>query len=82
MGQQSCALLRSNWENVSVVPERFVDDGDTVVMLGREIESGTYSDTGESVSFPIVHVCDLESGKITKWKSFGDTALFNTAIED
>lgn len=69
----------TEWVDVEVETDRLVDDGDTVVMLGRW--SGTYAETGKSVSFPLAHVFDLEEGKIVRWQSFGDTAQFNAALE-
>lgn len=72
--------LGSEWEDVSIVPERFVEDGNTVVAL--HTWSGTYSKTGKSVKFPSAHVFDLEDEKIVQWRSYADTALFNAALED
>lgn len=69
--------LANEWDDVSVVPERFVADGDTVVSLLTW--SGTYSNTGKSVAFPGVHVFDFEDGKIVQWTSYADTAVFNAA---
>ena len=72
--------IGTEWEDVSVVPERYVEDGDTVVVLLTW--SGTYSKTGKSVEYPNVHVFDFEDGKIVQWRSYADTALFNAALED
>jgi ketosteroid isomerase-like protein len=72
--------LRNEWEEVSVVPERYVADGDTVVVL--QTWSGTYSQTEKSVKFLGAHVFDFEDGKIVQWTSYADTALFNAALED
>lgn len=72
--------LGTEWEDVSVVPERYVADGDTVVALLTW--SGTASKTGESVEYPNAHVFDFEDGKIVEWRSYADTALFNAALED
>jgi ketosteroid isomerase-like protein len=72
--------LGTEWEDVSVVPDRYVADGDTVVVLLTW--SGTYSRTGKSVEFPNAHVFDFEDGKIVQWRSYADTALFNAALED
>lgn len=73
------ARLRTRWTDVSVVPERFVDGGDTIVMLGNW--RGTYIETGKTASFPLAHVFDLRDGKIVKWQSYADTALYNAAVE-
>lgn len=71
--------LGSEWEAVSVVPDRYVADGDTVVVLLTW--SGTYSETGKSVEYPGVHVFDFDGGKIVQWTSYPDTAVFNAATE-
>ena len=72
--------IGTEWEDVSVVPERYVADGDTVVVLLTW--SGTASKTGKSVEYPNAHVFDFEDGKIVQWRSYADTALFNAALED
>ena len=71
--------LGTQWEDVSVVPERYVEDGDTVVAL--HTWRGTYSETGKTVEFPNAHVFDFEDSKIVRWTSYADTALFNAALE-
>lgn len=67
------------WEDVTVVPDRFVEDGDTVVALLDW--SGTYRETGKSVEYPNAHVFDFVDGKIARWTSYADTAEFNAALE-
>ena len=72
--------IGDEWEDVSVVPEQYVAEGDTVVVLLTW--SGTSSKTGKSVKYPNAHVFDFEDGKIVQWTSYADTALFNAALED
>ena len=72
--------LGNEWVDVSVVPERYVADGDTVVAL--HTWSGSYSKTGKSVAYPNAHVFEFEDGKIVQWRSYADTALFNAALEE
>ncbi|USZ73527.1 nuclear transport factor 2 family protein [Natronosalvus halobius] len=69
----------TEWEDVSVAPERYVEDDDTVVVLLTW--SGTSTKTGKSVEYPNAHVFDFEEGKIIQWRSYADTALFNAALE-
>lgn len=71
--------LGTEWEDVSVVPEQFVADGDTVVVL--HTWSGTYRKTGKSVEYPNAHVFEFVDGTIVRWRSYADTALFNAARE-
>ena len=71
--------IGAEWVDVSVVPERFVESDDTVVVLLTW--SGTYSPTGKSVEYPNAHVFDFEDGKIVQWTSYADTAVFNAAMD-
>lgn len=68
------------YEEMSATPERYVNSGDTVVALGTG--SGISAETGKSVEFPFAHVYDFEDGKISRWISYIDTALFNAAHEE
>jgi ketosteroid isomerase-like protein len=72
------AEMADAWEAVEVVPDRFVDGGDTVVALVTW--RGTNVETGRSVEFRGAHVFDFEDGEITRWTSYADTALFNAAV--
>ncbi|WP_418284491.1 nuclear transport factor 2 family protein [Halorubrum sp. DTA46] len=69
----------TEWEDVSVDPERYVASGETVVLL--HTWSGTYRKSGKSVTYPNAHVFDLKDGKIVQWRSYADTALFNAALD-
>lgn len=71
--------LGTEWEDVSVVPERYIADGNSVVAL--HTWSGTSSKTGKSVEYPNAHIFDFEDGKIVHRRSYADTALFNAALE-
>jgi len=70
----------NEWVDVSVVPERYIADGDTVAAL--QTWTGTNSKTGKSVESSGVHVFDFQDGKIVQWTSYADTALFNAALEE
>jgi ketosteroid isomerase-like protein len=65
------AWFEKGYENVrsSIVPERFVEGGDTVVGLGRTeirwIESGEVAHEGESAA-----AYWFRDGKIIKWQPF------------
>jgi ketosteroid isomerase-like protein len=74
------SVLGNEWEDVSVVPDRYVADGGTVVVLLTW--SGTYTKTGRSVEYPGAHAFDFENGMVVQWTSYADTALFNAARED
>jgi ketosteroid isomerase-like protein len=74
------AGLADEWSDLSVIPQRLVDGGDTVA--ARTTWSGTYNETGESVEFRGVHVFDFDDGKLVRWTSYADTAPFNAAREN
>ena len=74
------ATMANKREEVSVVPGRLIEDGDTVVVFYTW--SGTYTETGKSVEFPGIHVLEFDDGKIAQWRSYGDSALFNAAMEE
>lgn len=71
--------LANNWKDVSVTPERYID-GDSVV-VALITWSGTNVETGKSTEFRGVHVFDFENGKIARWTSYADSALFNAASQ-
>lgn len=73
------AGLATEWTDVTVTPERLVDGGDTVVALVEW--SGTAVKTGRSTAFRGAHVFDFVDGKIARWTSIADSALFNAALE-
>lgn len=74
------APLGGEWDPFVVEPERFVEDGDTVVAMGTY--SGTYAETGRSFEAPFAHAFDLEGGTIVRFQQYVDTALLNEATDD
>lgn len=69
---------RADWAHVSVVPERYVTDGETVVAFYTW--SGTTRETGKSVAFEGAHVFDFDDGTVARWTSYADTPLFNAPL--
>ena len=59
-------------DHYSVVPERYVADGDTVVTLGTY--TWTHKGTGESASVKMAHVWDFSDGKVVAFQQHVDTA--------
>jgi len=74
------SVMGTIWEDVSVVPDRFIADGDTVVAFYTW--SATSIETGKDVEFPGIHVFEFNDGAISQWTSYGDTALYNAALDD
>ena len=65
------------FETFSSEPDEFIENGDTVVVLGHT-EARTKS--GNDVKVPFVHVWRMESGKIKRGQLLTDTSVVLEAI--
>lgn len=63
--------IESDVENFAVLPERFVEGGDTVVVEGRY--RGTMKATGSPVDAQFAHVWQLRHGKVVRFQQYTDT---------
>ncbi len=63
--------IASDVENFAVLPERFVEGGDTVVVEGRY--RGTMKATGTAVDAQFAHVWQLRDGKVVRFQQYTDT---------
>lgn len=70
--------LLSDIDDFVVEPDRILDAGETVVVLGHH--RGTVIETGESLDVPFAHVWDLEDGRATRFQHYTDTAQFEAAL--
>jgi hypothetical protein len=68
----------TEWEGFTVVPRKFVADGDTVVAIGTY--SGKFLGTGKSVSVPFAHVWTLSDGKVARFDQFVDTVVMAKSL--
>jgi ketosteroid isomerase-like protein len=68
--------LPEYWEELQVVPERFVADGDVVVALGTHHARGA----GGEVHMPFAHLWTIHDGKATRFQEYVDTAAVLKAI--
>jgi uncharacterized protein len=66
------------WEQLSVTPDEFIEDGDTVVVLGHT--EGKGKETGKEVKLPFVHVWRFNDGKASRVQLLTDTALAADAL--
>ena len=73
-----CMKLGTEWEGFAVLPERFHDAGQTVVVEGRY--SGTYAATGTHADLQYCHVFTFEGDKLARFQQFTDTAQFQKAM--
>ena len=62
-------------EGFEIRPERFLADGDTVVMQGRYWGAKAHA-TGEPVDVQAAHVWDLKDGKAVRFQQYVDTLHF------
>ncbi len=63
--------LGEDFDGFGVVPERYIADGDCVVMCGRY--SATARATGLPIDPQVVHVWTLRDGKATAFQQHADT---------
>lgn len=71
--------LMMAFEEASFVPERYVEDGESVIVFGTF--TGTHGETGKSVEIPLVHVWEFENGQAIEFRRYTDTARLNWAFE-
>lgn len=67
------ARIGADWEGYTLTLEKLVDGGDTIVGIGTY--SGTFRKTGKSMSARVVHVWDMDDGKVVRFEQFTDTKL-------
>lgn len=72
-------VLGNEWDCYRLKVDRLLDAGDTIVAVGTY--SGTYRKTGKQMTARVVHVWDLQDGKVTKFEQFTDTALVAAAMQ-
>jgi ketosteroid isomerase-like protein len=65
------ARCNGEWDGFAVVPEEFLDAGDTVVVLGRY--QGTYKATGKAMNPQLAHVWRIAGGKAAQFQQYTDT---------
>lgn len=69
--------LVSEVDNFAVVPERFIDGGDTVAVEGRY--RGTMKATGRPIDAQFAHVWELRDGKVVRFQQYTDTNQWTQA---
>ena len=68
----------ADYKGFQATPHRYVDGGDTVVVLGEL--SGTARATGEDISVPFAHVCEIEDGRMVRFTDYHDTEAIRRAF--
>jgi ketosteroid isomerase-like protein len=67
--------LGTQWDGFSATTDRFLADGEIVVVLGTY--RGTFKATGRSVTAPFAHVWTIRNGKVQSLQQHTDTAFQN-----
>jgi hypothetical protein len=74
------ARIGSEFEGFEVVPDRFLGDGDQVVMIGRYRGKGV--ETGRLLDAQVVHVWTVRDGKVARFEQFVDTRQLADVLGD
>lgn len=69
--------LGSDVDGFHLVPERFIDGGDTIVVEGRY--RGTMKSTGTPVDAQFAHIWHLREGKVVRFQQYTDTKQWASA---
>ena len=77
--QNALEPIAEAWDENTVVPDEFIEQGDTVVVLGHT--EARAKSTGRDVKVPFVHVWRFEGGKAKRVQLLTDTAVVLSAIE-
>ena len=70
--------IAERWERFDVSPDEFIEQGDTVVVLGHS--EGKAKDSGAEVKVPFVHVWRMSDGKAARVQVLTDTAVVAEAL--
>src|SRR3954451_10575999 len=77
--QKAWSVIPETWDNFSVTPDEFIEQGDTVIVLGHN--EATAKSTGKSIKVPFVHVWRFEGDKAKQVLTLSDTAVIAEALE-
>lgn len=70
--------IQNEWDRFDHALDRLVDGGETIVAIGEY--DCTHQTTGREVNASMVHVFDIQDGKIERFQQYTDTALFHAAL--
>ena len=73
------ARVPNDFDGFEIRPERFVAQGDTVIMLGRYWADKAHA-TGKPLDVQVVHVWDLHEGKAVRFQQYVDTRRLAHAL--
>jgi uncharacterized protein len=70
--------IGEEWDGYAFALERLIDGGAIVVGIGSY--SGVFRKTGKKMSARVVHVWDVDDGKVVRFEQFTDTKLVAAAM--
>ena len=70
--------LGADWEYFKVLPSRFYDAGDTVVVELRY--DAKHKETGKHLDAQVCHLLDFRDAKLTRFQQYVDTAQLQDAM--
>ena len=79
VGEGVFGRLLAAIDGFTATPDRFVDGGDDVVVLGRY--GGTMKHDGATLDAPFCHVYQFRGGKIVSFQQFTDTAQWSRLMQ-
>ena len=65
--------IAEEWTGYKFVLERLIDGGTTIIGIGTY--SGHYKSTGKAMTARVVHVWDMDDGRVVRFEQFTDTRL-------
>jgi ketosteroid isomerase-like protein len=69
----------TEWDGFTVTPDKFIDGGEEVVVLGKY--SGTFLATGKTMTVPFAHVWTIgDDSRVSNFIQFTDTALIERKL--
>lgn len=77
--QNAWAVIPQAFDEFNVSPDEFIEQGDTVVVLGHT--EAKAKSTGKDIKVPFVHVWRFEGDKIKRAQLLTDTAVVAEALE-
>jgi ketosteroid isomerase-like protein len=76
--RQAFVEFVQNWDQLNVSADEFIEQGDTLVVLGHT--EGKAKETGREVKLPFAHVWRFSDGTAQRVQTLTDTALAAEAL--
>jgi ketosteroid isomerase-like protein len=71
--------ISEEWDDYTFSLERLIDGGKAIVGIGTY--SGRYKKTGKAMTARVVHVWDMEDGRVVNFEQFTDTRMVAEATK-